>query len=301
MFRTIVLALLLLIGAPLMSTEPKGVVVGELQDHWKFPSDHLPIGATIDGLRIASWNVLNALFIDWIERNGQGLSRSEIMQDNVLVNEEGLTLRDQKAIDKILEMLRKGRDLIALQECGQPFVKELKSRLPKDYSIQLRSSPFAMDQEAIVYDTRLLTVDLTQAAAGIYTGHPRRLLMDVVFKRLDTGKTIRIINAHVPGEPQGPAHYEFARYVIACEGPCIAMGDFNFDEFEMREAFGLIGTLLSPYCTNIEPYTFRSRCLDHFYLSPNLNAAVDPPENVLSGLGAMVDLLLHGAELHSIN
>ena len=299
-----ILVHLLILGAPLArAQEPMGVVVGELQERWTFPSDHLPIGATVDGLKIASWNVLNTLFIEWIERNGQGLARSLLVAGQTLVNEEGLTRRDQIVADAILQMIQKGRQMIALQECSQPFIQELQRLLPSKMALILRSSPFSMDQEAIVYDTDVLKVDHPQTIEGIYSTHPKRKLMTVVFQRLDKHNKLSVVNVHIPGEPGGPAHFELARFVASCQGPCLALGDFNFDEQQMKDAFdgfSARGRLLSPYCTNIQPVVLRSRCLDHFYVSDGVAAALDPPEELVSGLSSMVDLLLM-AELHSIN
>ena len=46
--------------------------MGELQEKWQFPSDHLPVGMNLDGLKIASWNVLNPLYMNWvIEKNSK--------------------------------------------------------------------------------------------------------------------------------------------------------------------------------------------------------------------------------------
>src|SRR5262245_28568615 len=35
--------------------QPIGTYVGELQEKWQFPSDHLPIGMTFEDHHIASW------------------------------------------------------------------------------------------------------------------------------------------------------------------------------------------------------------------------------------------------------
>ncbi len=308
MIRWILAIALFFLSASIAQTkEPMGAVVGELQERWTFPSDHLPIGATVDGLKIASWNVLNTLFIEWIERNGQGLARSRITADQILVNEEGLMKREQDTVGLILEMIQKGRQMIALQECGETFLHELERRLPPHMAIVLRTGPYAMDQEAILYDTNVLRVEKSQTLAGIYSTQPKRKLMNVLFERLDRHTMLRVVNVHIPGEVEGPAHFELARFVAAQEGPCIAVGDFNFDECEMQEAFDLYsgkGRLLSPYCTNITPVVFRSICIDHFYVS-GLSGEIDAPEELISDLPGMVQLLFHytaslPAELHSI-
>src|SRR5579872_6905049 len=56
--------------AAMPSLQPKGVYVGELQELWQFPSDHLPIGMTFDDLHFVSWNVLDAEYMSWVtEKN----------------------------------------------------------------------------------------------------------------------------------------------------------------------------------------------------------------------------------------
>ncbi len=46
--------------------QPMGTYVGELQEKWQFPSDHLPIGMTFEDLHFASWNVLDAEYMSWV-------------------------------------------------------------------------------------------------------------------------------------------------------------------------------------------------------------------------------------------
>ena len=41
----------------------KRIVVGDLHEKWQFPSDHLPVGIEVDGIKIISWNVLNNAFL----------------------------------------------------------------------------------------------------------------------------------------------------------------------------------------------------------------------------------------------
>ena len=63
-----------------------GTYVGELQEKWQFPSDHLPIGMTFEDLHIASWNVLDAKYMDWVmEKDSQGLKRSMIGEEHVYI------------------------------------------------------------------------------------------------------------------------------------------------------------------------------------------------------------------------
>src|SRR5579859_7614015 len=78
------------------------VYVGELQESWDFPSDHLPIGVFLgdgeDETLLISWNVLNSAYLKLIYENSQGLSRSALTRDDFAIKETGLTLREQLTI-----------------------------------------------------------------------------------------------------------------------------------------------------------------------------------------------------------
>ena len=80
--------------------------VGELGEKWDFPSDHLPIGVTINNHHIVCWNILNTDYLHWIETNSQGLKDSAIMRDNVPVGPDSdLTIREERVIQAVLEIL----------------------------------------------------------------------------------------------------------------------------------------------------------------------------------------------------
>ena len=49
--------------------------MGELHEKWQFPSDHLPVGIEVDGVKIISWNVLNNVYMEWVTtKDSQGLN-----------------------------------------------------------------------------------------------------------------------------------------------------------------------------------------------------------------------------------
>jgi len=282
---------------------PKGSYVGELQERWQFPSDHLPIGMTIDGLNIASWNVLDGDYMSWVtEKNSQGLSRSMIADEHVYIGDSKLTIRDRHIADLILQMTSHPthpRSLLALQECNSPFIEELRARLPDYFEIVSHYG------EAIVFDSRLFEMKDTNAkpVSGIFSEQPERTFQDIILRRRDTGKEVRLINAHLPGAPDKPARFEFAQYLLDtfdASTTTLAMGDMNFNELEMSDALEKAAgpsspfALYTPYCTNISPYTFISKAIDHFMVySPESKGDVELslPEEVMPGLNQTVDLL----------
>ena len=119
--------------------QPMGTYVGELQEKWQFPSDHLPIGMTYDNLHFASWNVLDAQYMHWImQKDSQGLDRSMIIDEHIYIGDSELTLRDKHVVDLILKTISHPthpRSLLSLQECSKAFLKELNSQLPAHFEM----------------------------------------------------------------------------------------------------------------------------------------------------------------------
>ncbi len=286
---------------------PRTQEVGELQERWKFPSDHLPIGMTIDGLNFVSWNVLNSEYMSWIEKNTQGLSRSLIAQEHITIDGTGLTIRDLHVIENIKSMLghpTHPRSVISLQECSQAFIEELQKQLPEEYGIVLSSETPLKDQNIAIYDKRTLEWDPTQSQIqkNIFSIQPERTVMNLCFVQKEGERqTIRVINAHLPGEPGNPAPGEFAAYVASLSSPdaiTIAMGDMNFNEVEMGNAFeketppGMEFTIVAPYCTNIG-LDLHSKSIDHFFVLTQGQHEISKngAEEVLIGLDETVHLL----------
>ncbi len=52
-----------------ITNDGKPYYVGELGELWLFPSDHLPIGASLDNFHIAFWNILNKNYLFHIEKS----------------------------------------------------------------------------------------------------------------------------------------------------------------------------------------------------------------------------------------
>ena len=295
---------------------PMGGYVSELQELWQFPSDHLPIGMTLNGTHIASWNVLNSAYMSWVlEKNSQGLSRSLLAQEHIPVNDSGLTLRDVHVIECIKSMLEhptNPRSILALQECGPAFIEELQRQLSEDYGIVFSCDPSLPDQNIVIYDKRVFAYDPSKSEikTDVFANSPGRSVMSLCFNRggdvfiqqAGASKNVRIINAHLPGEPGSKAPEEFAAYVASVTSPdeiTIAMGDMNFNEIEMGAAFaqntpnGYHLDTLSPYCTNVGPYTFNSKAIDHFFVFGTDKHVIsqNSPEETLIGLQETVDLL----------
>jgi endonuclease/exonuclease/phosphatase family metal-dependent hydrolase len=280
--------------------KPMGTYVGELQERWQFPSDHLPIGMTCAGHHFASWNVLDAQYMSWVtEKNSQGLSRSMIADEHVYIGNSGLTVRDKHIADLILQMISHPthpRSLLTLQECSEPFIEELRSRLPAHFEI------ISNHGDAVLLDRSHFEVIEAKEVAGIFADSPSRTVQDILIHDLMNEQPLRLVNAHLPGDPTKPARFEFTQYLndtFDPHVPTIAMGDMNFNELEMSDAMRQSFendspfSVYSPYCTNISPGEFTSKAIDHFivYSPSETPVLMNSPNQILRGLSPMVSLL----------
>jgi len=289
-----------LAAAPVLKQQPqpsKGVYVGELQEKWQFPSDHLPIGMTFENIHFASWNVLDAEYMSWVtEKDSQGLKRSMIGKEHVYIGDSNLTIRDQRIAGMIARMTTDPshpRSFIALQECSQPLAEELRSRVPLHFEIVSHHG------DTIILDKRCFDLIEAKEVSGIFSVDSKRTIQEVLIRRLDNGEVMRLINTHLPGDPTKPTPSEFAAYLKRTTDPLtstIVMGDMNFDENEMGDALEKHQTgfsLYSPYCTNISPFTFRSKAIDFFFVSSAKSSPVilNSPDEVIEGTLPMAALL----------
>jgi endonuclease/exonuclease/phosphatase family metal-dependent hydrolase len=281
--------------------QPIGTYVGELQEKWQFPSDHLPIALSFEGHHFASWNVLDADYMDWvIEKNSQGLSRSLIADEHVYIGDSKLTIRDRHIADLILEMVSHPthpRSVLSLQESSKPFLSELRSRLPAHFEILSENNG-----EAMIIDKRYFEVVDAKEVSGIFADFPNRTLQDITLRRLSDGREMRLVSAHLPGDPTKPGRLEFAQYLQRTFDPnmtTLAMGDMNFNEIQMSDAMrGAFEnrspfSIYSPYPTNISPNIFVSKVIDHFFVySPNQSQViVSDPDQIVADLSSTVALL----------
>lgn len=275
--------------------QPMGTQVGELHEKWKFPSDHLPIGMTFEDLHFVSWNVLDTACMKWVIENSQGLSRSQIVDENVYIGDSKLTVRERHVVDLILETINHPthpRSILTLQECGEQFLAEMRSRLPSHFAIVSHNG------DAIVLDKRRFEILEVKEVAGVFSASPHRTFQEIKIRRCDNGQEMKLINIHMPGDPTKPGRFEFAQYLQRTFDPSIttlAMGDMNFNELEMAQAFGSYNpfSIYSPYPTNISPYVFNSKAIDHFFVYSTKNSPVDlsSPDQIMSSLAPILDLL----------
>jgi hypothetical protein len=278
--------------------------VGELQEKWIFPSDHLPIGIAIDDLQMVSWNVLNTLYMRWVYENSQGLSRSILTQeDRVIDSSSDLTEREKHVIDYILSMINHPtapKPVLCLQECGSVFLHALAQQLPEHMQM-VKEKAYAKDQNILIYDTKKLELLHSESTQGVFVqSSPTRSILQTVLKDKHSHQVYRIFNVHVPGDPNAPGRYELARYAEQQQKPgetTIVVGDMNFNTNQMQDAFAQLQNpsfycFSPPYWTNIDPNHFYRKAIDHFIIN-NPSAYALTPEEILPGhLQHMVDVLV---------
>lgn len=279
---------------------PNHPYVGVLGERWEFPSDHLPVGVTIDGFHLVTWNVLNTIYMDWIYTNDQGLAKSLIAAENVPMPRSSLTIREAHVLEDVLSMINHPthpRSVLCLQECGGKFLNALTEALPENFKVITTYSKSAKDENVIIYDSNLFDCISSERDDDAYPCNPGRALLNAVLQKKDTGIKYQIFNAHVPGDPNLPGRYEFASYIAEHarkDAVTLGLGDMNFEADEMQDAFEKAGIAdefmsYSPYNTNIG-LDLCGKTIDHIFIRGTSAVTGNAPNEVIKGLQQIVDL-----------
>lgn len=212
---------------------PKHYYVGEVGSKWDFPSDHLPVGATIGNVHFAFWNILNKNAIYHLENNLQGLLESSLISNNVaLMENESITIREILILEMIVKMIEHRthpRSLIALSEVHRDIIHYLDEILPVNWKIiSPTSSPCS--QDIFLYDSNVFEFEDFQSVN--YTLKPSRSIMTLVLKEKKSHNSYKFIQSHIPGGPFASLYSikEFAYEVFQQYNPKMIiaiMGDMN--------------------------------------------------------------------------
>ncbi|NGX43085.1 MAG: hypothetical protein K940chlam7_01376 [Chlamydiae bacterium] len=257
--------------------------VGELGEKWVFPSDHLPVGATIGNIHLAAWNTLNTRYIYHILTNQQGLRESLIVSTNIPTEEnKTLTVRENLIVDQILEMIdhpKHPRSLIAIQETGLDLFEELKKRLPK-HMITVTAYPGGLGcGDIFIYDSTIF--EWVSLRSGLYQARPCNAYMTLTLLEKQTSILYHFVQSHVPAALgiSGPARRELAGEIIGnfdASAITVVMGDMNRSpDFFIQdlkvaaEEEGLdcqpFANLWIPYPTHIDTHR-RASWIDNLFL-----------------------------------
>ncbi|MES2272774.1 MAG: hypothetical protein V4487_01080, partial [Chlamydiota bacterium] len=220
---------------PIFSEQPSKLdktYVGELQEKWRLPSDHLPIGVTFKSeknvFHLISWNVLNATYLNWIYDNSQGLARSILTEENFPIKETGLTRREDHVIDSLLEMIHSPNlSVLCLQECSEIFIQELGRRLPSQMKIVRSSDTPVKNQNILIYDTGRFQFVEKSLHLNAFPSEPGRPQMEVVLEK--EGVRYRLYNAHLRCDPSKPQRFDLGELVYALK---------EAGDVDLRRGFG---------------------------------------------------------------
>lgn len=218
---------------------PVGKLVGELHEKWVSLSDHLQIAMKLDEFTCFSWNSLNQKYIDNITKDSQGLNGSVITSSS---SEE----RRRRIIEEILHFMKntQGPKILALQECSPQLIQTLQTSLPR---LQFSFSGYkdSEDSRIFIYDPK----DLKFISRKVipFAGHKGgRNILDIELQSTKTGKHYRLINVHLPKQCKA----ELTAYIEGLENKAnqtiVVMGDMNFDELTMKQAFSKTSLNLVP-------------------------------------------------------
>jgi thioredoxin reductase (NADPH) len=275
------------------------VFVGELQEKWTLPSDHLPIGISVsdgkDPFTVVSWNVLNSEYMHWIYKNGQGLGHSILIEEDTPIHPDGFTLREQHVIDALLQMIHSSKHLLCLQECSERFIQELKKQLPPSIKLLRSSEEPTKNQNVILYDEQKFQCIEKTLHTDAFLSEPGRPLMEAVLEK--EGIRYRIFNAHLRCDSAKSQRFELAQFVRKRQSPSdvtLILGDLNVEQAQMAEALASPGMIpFSPYKTTVSP-ELHSKAIDHIFIdtaSHRIQAEALEADGLLPGLQKSVELL----------
>jgi hypothetical protein len=248
--------------------------VGAFHKRWKFTSDHLPIGAKVHTFRIASWNVLNEQYLNFIIEDGQGLNKSLITQLAKIRTAHDLSKREQVIFRQCLLMMegKHKRSLIGLLETKDTLLGYLKNHMPRGWKCLFSPSP-THQEDVFLYDTtKLRVVDSTIVQ---YSDTSPKIVFLLKVQEKKTGKLYAIFLTHVPGGgPQGLV--DMASIVKNLFDPMIEtvlMGDMNASPQEVNQVLqnkGLFFTIAaSSYPTHVNTHKKASWIDSFFVYSPS--------------------------------
>lgn len=283
--------------------------VGEIGEAWQFPSDHLPIGATIGNFHIAFWNILNKNYLGHIEENTQGLKNSSILRDNVPFDRSLLTVREKIVIDQIFQMINHSthpRSLVALQETHKDVQNYLKTHLPDSWKI-LTPPNQPISQDIFLYDSEIF--EFISLGAVKYSSQFPKTIFTLNLREKASNNIYRFIQSHVPGGPINSAEgcEKFSTEALKQYDPnvtIVLMGDMNQSPSIIAESLLKTAEKLGvsqpyqhlsvAYPTHMNTH-LQASWIDNFFIyapecSANIKAS-DSPEEMFDALVPIVELL----------
>ncbi len=301
-------------------TAPPSFRVGSLQGRWQFPSDHLPVGAVIDGhLRVASWNILNGYFNDtksnphFYGLETQGLDGSLIDKlNNEMVHAlTKYTQREQRTVEEIMGFFARSNpfDIVALQECSKNVIDVLSKRVESTNLgiIINRYQQGQKDFNVILYNKDkfdYIEGSSTLNQQKVFSAKPKRGLMTACLQEKNTKIKYLVTNCHLPGQPGQGAPEDLAR---ACPvnrtSRRVILGDMNFESQEMTSALSDFKRAEHDYNTNISPTCSKkklyAKLIDHIFVESTSDITALTAAETMEASAGMAKLITEQPSLVS--
>ena len=269
------------------SAVPEAKKVGKLGRKWRYHSDHLPVGAMVDGFQVASWNVLNTAYIDNLkkERGGgynAGLNGSKITTSKY---------RDVTVGNDIVNMA-KTHPIIALQEMNPKVIRNLQKRLPHMQFIMGTNSG---DREVLLVDKRKFDVaDFSVQDQKSFQNQPHTFVQAKV-RNKTTGKYYRFVTTRLQGFQQHNVNsrHELKSYLekkCGKETPLIVLGDMNCgpEDMPMPAGFDPYNKYNNHVSTGLGDEIY-SRVFDHIWINKRGSQDTKAAASPASAFGPLVE------------
>ncbi|WP_143406390.1 hypothetical protein [Estrella lausannensis] len=240
-----------------------------LSSGWNCPSDHLPVGVTLESsdlpkpISVISWNILNSLWIPYIEQDAEtnGMKESAILKLDRIIEGTSYTERELKVNELIQSILwgqmQRGRSpILLLQEVSTPMRKLIEKDIPQQLCI-LATDPGFNDLGLVIYDQEILVVEEYEVIHGLYSRDRDNFVQDVIFSIRGSEQRLRIINTHIPGGEGSCGPQEFSSYLQATFKPgmpTLAAGDMNVESPEVDSALKEAFNGASPFAPVVQSY-----------------------------------------------
>lgn len=218
---------------------------------WTYPSDHLPVFGQVNGLRIATFNILNSLYVDHL-LSVQGWSESYIVRserERSLVF-SGFSYREEEICRKSVRLLREDPSVeaVCIQECSDRMFHLLKNVLEPLKIAVILGDGKRKNHVVTLVNTELYSV-LDVQIIPVFQRYIKekeqwfwdiwRPAVDLVLEEkpntIRIPNRFRVMNLHISSAGQTP-DYKIARlcevsaYIARssfAKGPTITCGDFN--------------------------------------------------------------------------
>ncbi len=219
---------------------------------WDFPSDHLPVCASIildygRTINVASFNVLNEAYKSYLLYGNGKQGNVDYERGQQLSGSFLATVSSSVRESQILYIIKKGFQndlhLIGLQECSKEMVATLRNAFSETHGFEIAGQNDEMDTNkdfgVVIYDKKILKVIKVNIYRYKKNEKPSNYIQVIDFKNLEiSGSDFTFVNTHVPFE-QSHQLIEIVKELNDDKQPTILVGDLNLGFFDSRRESSL--------------------------------------------------------------